>query len=286
MKKTTLNGLIIRLDYSEGNFLQLSKKILTDKNLTDTGLRLLMLLVDTPSTSKISLTYYRNLLGWSKDKLSGATKNLTENGYLKITQHPKETRKDYVYTYIVNEFGTLKTTNDENGHMIKIHGSVKPHSKENNPEPKEVVIPPIVIEIKSEPTNKIKLEDYFENISNLMTPLDLSDEVITNIFDYFDNAIETGKLNDPELLTDENIRLIINKFAPSISHDNLILELCDINAGGKGITAENKKEITNKVTNYFKNNPNNIIEYAIKNKIMSIKASYSKSGLLDQKYQN
>ncbi|MEW5675570.1 hypothetical protein ABGT15_04595 [Flavobacterium enshiense] len=165
--KKVKNGTIIKQDLSQGNFVQTSKTILTNKDLTDSAVRLLQLIGDTPSTTKISLTYYRNLLGWSKAKLTNATKNLIENGYLKINQYPKGTGKGFSYSYTVSFHGNLHFETDKDGNTVKVNGAVKPYSKKDKPtvateQPKVEVSEEKTAEIKA--TEKVKLPEQSQSV--------------------------------------------------------------------------------------------------------------------------
>ncbi len=105
-KKTKNSTAIIGLD---NGFVQTPKNVITNSNLTDSAVRLFQLLIDTPSNSKVSLTYYRNMLNWSKNKLAGATKSLQDNGFLKIIQQPKGKGNGFSYNYVISSFGNLKS---------------------------------------------------------------------------------------------------------------------------------------------------------------------------------
>lgn len=179
--KNVKNGTIIKQDLSKGNFVQTSKSILTNKSLSDSAVRLLQLMVDTPSSTKISLTYYRELLGWSKDKLSNATKNLVENGYLKITQYPKGV--GYTYVYTISEYGNLNIVTDETGEIIKIAGAVKPYSKKlpvTTKNPKELATASEIDESKIQLFSEL-LETYGE-LANVPEFESLITKNITNDF--------------------------------------------------------------------------------------------------------
>ncbi len=108
-RKTKNSTAIIGLD---NGFIQTPKNVITNANLTDSAVRLFQLLIDTPSNSKVSLEYYRKLLNWSKNKLANATKNLQDNGFLKITQNPKGKGNGFSYYYLITSFGNLKSEAD------------------------------------------------------------------------------------------------------------------------------------------------------------------------------
>lgn len=106
MERKTLNSTaIVGLD---NGFVQTPKNVITNANLKDSAVRLFQLLIDTPSNKKVSLEYYRELLGWSKNKLANATKNLQENGFLKITKKEKGKGNGFSYHYTISSFGNLK----------------------------------------------------------------------------------------------------------------------------------------------------------------------------------
>lgn len=120
MTKNLKNGIIIKRDLTGGRFIQTSTAIIKDKRLTDSALRLLQLLGDAMEGTKVSLSYYRKLLGWSKDKLSNAAKNLRENGYLQMTKKPRGEKNGFSYFYTISEYGNLKVEKDEYGNLINL----------------------------------------------------------------------------------------------------------------------------------------------------------------------
>lgn len=110
MERKTLNSTaIVGLD---NGFIQTPKNVITNANLKDSAVRLFQLILDTPSNKKVSLEYYRELLGWSKNKLANATKNLQENGFLKITKKEKGKGNGFSYHYTISSFGNLKNEKD------------------------------------------------------------------------------------------------------------------------------------------------------------------------------
>lgn len=129
MTKNLKNGIIIKRNLEGGRFIQTSTSIIKDKRLTDSALRLLQLLGDAIDGTKISLAYYRKLLGWSKDKLSNATKNLRENGYLQMTKKPRGEKNGFSYFYTVSEYGNLQVEKDANGNLKKL--PYTSHTKKN-----------------------------------------------------------------------------------------------------------------------------------------------------------
>ena len=117
MNKQTKNGNINRVDYTKGNYTQISKTILLNKELSDSGLRLLQLIIDTPTSTNISLTYYQTILGWSNTKRTAAVKNLKDNGYLTISKIKKNNTYNYFYT--VSEYGDLIQDEVEAKEIVK-----------------------------------------------------------------------------------------------------------------------------------------------------------------------
>jgi hypothetical protein len=108
-QKNYKNGFAIQKERNLGNFVTTPKSILLDKNLTDKAKVLFQLLVDTPSDSKISLEYYRNMLGWGgKDTMTNAFENLRLNGYARYEQHLKGKGNGYCYTFVLSEYANLK----------------------------------------------------------------------------------------------------------------------------------------------------------------------------------
>ncbi len=114
-RKTRNSTAIIGLDRG---FVQTPKNVITDVNLKDSAVRLFQLILDTPNDKKVSLEYYRDMLGWSKNKLATATKSLQDNGYLRITKEERGIGNGFSYKYIISSFGNLKSeteakTNEE-----------------------------------------------------------------------------------------------------------------------------------------------------------------------------
>lgn len=182
MKKQNLNGTIIRFDYSkQDNFLQISKSIILNKNLTDSALRLLQLIIDTPPSVKISLTYYQKKLSWSKNKLASATKNLKENGYLMITK----SKYDNTYFFNVSEFGNLKQNVEE---------TVQETVQEEIPPAPEVKLE---IEVEEPPMEKIN--DI--QINNMC--LRYSDKINKNRYSEFVSKVKQRVEQNPEITESE-----------------------------------------------------------------------------------
>ena len=82
-------------------FDKISKSITRDIKLTDSAYRLMVLIINNQTDWKINTSYYQKLLGWSNDKLSNATKNLIELGYLTRTKINKG-NKGFGYQYEIN----------------------------------------------------------------------------------------------------------------------------------------------------------------------------------------
>lgn len=136
MERKTLNSTaIVGLD---NGFIQTPKNVITNADLTDSAVRLFQLILDTPSNSKVSLEYYRKMLGWSKNKLAKATENLQEKGFLKISKIPKGKGNGFSYHYTISSFGNLKNdtelkTNEEVEEIID-----EIQLKENDVEPQNI----------------------------------------------------------------------------------------------------------------------------------------------------
>ena len=118
-----------------------------------------------------------------------------------------------------------------------------------------------------------------------------NDELLT-LLSYLNKAIKEGRLTSPNQMTKSNLKKVVEKFIPrsqTSSKDigRFISELCDMHAGGRGITIGNKKEITNKVVKYFTENTHlEVNEKAVRGRILFYKTSYTNHGMLDQRYQN
>lgn len=90
----------IKKTIEEGGFLQIKRQAVVDSKLTDPGLRLLMLMLNNSTDWKINTTYFGRLLGWSPKKLSNATNNLIECGYLTKTKQ-RQASGAFVYQYSI-----------------------------------------------------------------------------------------------------------------------------------------------------------------------------------------
>lgn len=105
-------------------FDKISRKITRDTNLTDSAYRLLVLIINNSDDWKINTTYYKNILNWSNTKLSNATKNLIELGYIKRTKINKGNKGfEYIYEIILDETNTVDLNND-NQEMVPSYQNV------------------------------------------------------------------------------------------------------------------------------------------------------------------
>lgn len=87
------------------NFVQTPKRIITDRRLISDAKVLYQLIQDTPPNVSPSLSYYYEQLGWGKKKGAKASKNLQENGYLKINKFSNGT--SFTYYFTISDFGNL-----------------------------------------------------------------------------------------------------------------------------------------------------------------------------------
>jgi hypothetical protein len=92
---------IIRDKHESVPFVRLTTKTLFNEQLSDSGCRLLIAMLNNAEDWKVNVTYYSNKLGWSSGKTSNAKKNLIKCGYLK--EEIEMTSKGKVYHYTINE---------------------------------------------------------------------------------------------------------------------------------------------------------------------------------------
>lgn len=156
-KKTKNSTAIIGLDKG---FIQTPKNVITNANLTDSAVRLFQLIMDTPSDKRVSLEYYRDLLGWSKNKLANAKKSLEDNGYLKTIQHPKGIGNGFSYNYVISSFGNLKNEADvkTTEELEEIIESPESNLIEETPTASNEI----------ETTSEIDFDDYLDTLHDLI----------------------------------------------------------------------------------------------------------------------
>lgn len=196
-RKTKNSTAIIGLDKG---FIQTPKNVITDPNLTDSAVRLFQLMIDTPSDKKVSLEYYRDMLGWSKNKLATATESLKDNGYLKITKHPKGEGNGFSYYYTISSFGNLKSEADVNisEELEEIIESPELNSVEEIPTAvDETVIDEYIETLKD--LVKYYGDDYKEEIVPFFHKKDLKgmEQVSNKYLKQFYNA-EIAKVKNPD----------------------------------------------------------------------------------------
>jgi hypothetical protein len=149
--KTYKNGTTIQQDRKLGKFITTPKSILLNKDLTEYAKILFMLMVDTPSDSKISLRYYQGILGWSRNGITDSFECLRVNGYARYEKHPKGKGNGYFYTFVLSEFGNLK-----------VEDKAEPMEDEETSTP----------ELPKEPINETKEEFIFDYDAEIKRHLD------------------------------------------------------------------------------------------------------------------
>ena len=268
------NKTVIRRPNEKGTFTTVHHSILFDTRLSALELRILICILSDSDNFNLTQKLLTNRLGITKKTLQKAFKRLEECGYIKRT----ELKKGHYYT--ISEYGNLS----------KKEESV-PENVLDIPTD-EIEIPQPIIQETVEPTeivSTIKIEDYINIIGDLTSHA--TEEQTTIILTYLIDAISDGRITKPEQMSEDNLMLIINKIAPApkLSHKGmeLIHQVCEERAGGRGITIGNKKEITQKVVKFFTENTTiEPTERAIRSKIMMYKSKYISHGHLDQRYQN
>tara|TARA_R110000782_G_scaffold143342_1_gene236043 strand:+ start:872 stop:1705 length:834 start_codon:yes stop_codon:yes gene_type:complete len=271
MNKQTKNATIIRLDYSKIGYLQIAKTILTNKNLSDSGLRLLQLMLDTPPTKKISLTYYSNILGWSSTKRDAASKNLKDNGFLKIVKSKREN----TYYFTISEYGNLIQEEVEKVVVLNVIPEVIP----------EPIQPEIVLETIPE---VIYLKDYLLLIGGLITEakaLDCNiDFDIEGIFKYLEGSFNAGKITSKQQLSEKNLKILIKRYIiklepviepVAVKQIKLTVSKIESMCNNGKFTAAQLKTVTKNMIAYVNNNPTTT-EWEFNNKLGQYKLGYQK----------
>ncbi|MFV8336548.1 hypothetical protein ACNQF7_10770 [Flavobacterium sp. RSP29] len=270
------NKTVIRKENKPGHFTTIHLSILLDQRLSSNDKVVLTLILSDADTFNLTQQSLINRLDLKKTAIKTVMKNLEKFGYLK--------RKDLKrgHYYIISEFGNLSSSTEieETPELftVVVHEQITEQIIPNSPSPK--------IE---ETITLLNLDDYEDKICSLM-PINLPSENIRQILGYFIQAIEKGTLNSRNQMTDDNIKKIIAKYSPAqIEEKKLskakLIEICDENSSGSGMTRENQKILKNKIISYFSENPTNSVN-EVETKILKLKLTFSRVGELDQRYQN
>lgn len=266
------NKTVIRKENKPGHFTTIHHSILMDQRLSSNDKVVLILMLSDADTFNLTQQSLINRLDLKKTAIKTVMKNLEKFGYLTR----KEKKRGHYY--IISEYGNLSpsTEIEEIPELITVvvHDQIIP----NSPSP--------IIEETITPLN---LDDYEDKICSLM-PINLPSENIRQILGYFIQAIEKGTLNSTNQMTDDNIKKIIAKYSPAEIEEKKIskaklIEICDANSYGSGMTRENQKNVKNKIISYFSENPTNSVN-EVETKILKLKLTFSRVGELDQRYQD
>jgi DNA-binding MarR family transcriptional regulator len=270
------NKTVIRKKNKPGHFTTIHYSILLDKRLKSNDKIVLILILSDADTFNLTQQSLINRLDLEKTAIKTVMKNLEKFGYLKR----KEKKRGHYYT--ISEYGNLSSSTEiEETTTLIVTEIPELDSEEIN-----IDAPSPIIEETFKPLN---LDDYQDKISYLMPP-NLPDENIIQILEHFIHAIDKRTLNNPNQMTEDNIKKIIAKYVPAeievkkISKAKLS-EICDQNSFGSGMTQENKKIIKKQIISYFSENPTNSVN-EVETKILKLKMNFSKVGHLDQRYQN
>ncbi len=102
-KKDTIK----RVKLEDGNFATISRDVLMDENLTDSAFRMLVWMLNNSNEWKLNVTYFKNVMGWSFNKLASAKKNLVKLGYLIVETEKGGYGKGDIHSYTVQESTSL-----------------------------------------------------------------------------------------------------------------------------------------------------------------------------------
>lgn len=269
------NKTVIRKENKPGHFTTIHHSILFDKRLKSNDKVVLILILSDADTFNLTQQSLINRLDLEKTAIKTVMKNLEKFGYL----IRKELRRGHYYT--ISEYGNLSSSTEIEKSSALSTATVPEQINEQ-------IIPDTPSPIIEETHAPLNLDDYEDNINSLM-PLNLTDKNIKQIWGYFFQAIDKGTLNSPNQMTEKNIKKIISKYSlpeieEKISKAKLI-EICDENSFGSGMTRENQKIVKNQIISYFSENPTNSVN-EVETKILKLKMKFSKVGHLDQRYQN
>lgn len=121
------------------SFDRISRELTRNKDLNDSGYRLMVLILNNTKDWKINLTYFSNLLGWSKGKLSRTTKHIIELGLIKKTKINLGS-KGFTYEYeIISTPKVITETPVEAIKIEKVIPTIKVESKVVKAKEKELL---------------------------------------------------------------------------------------------------------------------------------------------------
>lgn len=268
MKKKSKTTTIHRMDPKKGNFVTMSKDILTSTELTDKAKVLLMLMLNNADNWNISVCYYGKLLGWGNTTLSNTVKNLVMNGYLLTDKHSKGKGLGFLYTYVVSEFGNLNP-NKTIPTKEEVKEFLDEQEQQLSEEPLQLevtqqevesinVVAEETAETKEVPQDEISEKEvllYFNNINKALEDVSidykLSDEFIEKVNDHY-----TNKAMDDIYLIRKISYDIIKKAVISSIEKNEANAMKQIEAwiefNNKKGTAVQREDIKNKTIKFFK----------------------------------
>ena len=258
MTKKSKTTTIHRMDPKKGNFVTMSRDILSSTELTDKAKVLLMLMLNNADNWNISVCYYGKLLGWGNTTLSNTVKNLVENGYLLTDKHSKGKGLGFLYTYVVSEFGNLNPNK-----TMPTKEEVKEFLDEQEQQFSEE---PLQLEASSnevaEATSETIIEITPEQINEFDTRLNavlfellkayrMTDEFLIKIADFYWDEVNKDKKKalkyTSELMRKQIINSIQRNEAVALKQIEEWIEIHNTKC-----TAIQRKEITNKTIKYFK----------------------------------
>lgn len=119
--RTKNESKVFRVDFKketknpDDSYSTIDNKALKNPDLSDSGLRLLILLLNQPPTWVINLTYFQHQLDWSQKKLAKTTKHLIQLGYLQKQKIRKEGKNGFKYEYTISESLICRNGNIRDG---------------------------------------------------------------------------------------------------------------------------------------------------------------------------
>lgn len=83
------------------------EELMMNKQLTDSGFRLMVMILNNKEP-KLILTKYSNMLNWSPSKLARVTKHLIELGYVSKKRKSLGRAKGFEYEYEIKQINNLE----------------------------------------------------------------------------------------------------------------------------------------------------------------------------------
>lgn len=107
--KNVNKSTVVQIDPLKKDFTMIPKAILLDTRLSSDAVRLLILMLDNTDEWIMNTTYFSRILKWKSNKLSNATKELIDVGYLIRTKKSLGPKKGFQYIYQIFNYKSPKS---------------------------------------------------------------------------------------------------------------------------------------------------------------------------------